>query len=165
MLYYLLIGAWILSIVSYSLACSLWDAMVVQSNDRSLCPSISRNMRHIERNVKDFHDGMVLSYLSCRQVWIRASEPLTSTKPTPIVLFTFWSVSTYNKWNHIHSHVVWYMRWLSKAMIVYFVYPFQGKWGSYMARKDGTQRFSVMEWSGLCFFVNKCGFGHACYYL
>ena len=141
-LYYLLIKAWILTMVSYALAYSLWDAMVVQGNDRSLRPSISRPMRHILRNVKDCHDGMVSSYLFCRQVQIRACEPLTLTKPISVVLFANWSVNTYNKWFHIHLHVFCEMRWFSKLMVVYLIHPFQGIWGIL----KGTKRIVMMGW-------------------
>ena len=80
--------------------------MDVQGNGRLLRPSISRHMRRIYRNVKECHDGMVLSYLFCRQIWIRACEPLTLTKPITIVLLADWRVNTSDKLFQIHSHVV-----------------------------------------------------------
>ena len=78
--------------------------MVVQGNDRSLRPSISRCIRHIQRNVKIYRKGMVLSLFFCKQVWIQACEPLTLTKPITIVLFADWSVNTYNTRFHHYEH-------------------------------------------------------------
>ena len=67
----------------------------------------------------------------------------------------------YLRWYNIHSHVLCEMFRPSKRMVVYFVYSFQGTWGSF----KGTKRFVVMGWSCLYFFVNKYGWRHASHYL
>ena len=125
---YLLIGAWILTMVHDSLSCTLWDVSPVQENGRLLCLFFSRHMRLFQRNIKVFCDGMVLSLFFCKQVWIKACKPLSLTRPKTFVLFAVWSGNTSKKWKLIHSHVINEMRWLFKGMVVYFVHPFQGIW-------------------------------------